>query len=289
VPLHLKCVRVPCSNFSSLVIFWTLLSIAQTVTCAGEPVAGSPLIARLMSPVHWYCLITNTYSTHSIQLLWYVHMLFHLHLWERPSNRKVWMKSRWMGRGGRDVSLLQRGVLESAWRNRGEFLKTSENFVFFECGTSAARISNLLTFVVRCQVKTSLKPYQHILQRKSSFSQVQIGLSSELTSVSPDRTWRFASTKRIRLHDVFSHRNLAIGGWFYKSSSGSIVSDYRLDDRGSPTEAEDFSSSPYVQTGYGAHPASYPMDTGGPFPGGKARPGRDADHSPPSSSEVKKE
>jgi hypothetical protein len=28
------------------------------------------------------------------------------------------------------------------------------------------------------------------------------------------------------------------------------------------------------------------MDTGGPFSGGKARPGRDADHSPPSSAEV---
>jgi hypothetical protein len=28
------------------------------------------------------------------------------------------------------------------------------------------------------------------------------------------------------------------------------------------------------------------MGTGGPFPGGKARPGRDADHSPPSSAEV---
>jgi hypothetical protein len=52
----------------------------------------------------------------------------------------------------------------------------------------------------------------------------------------------------------------------------------------SPTEAEDFSSSFCVQT---AHPASYPMGTGGYFPGGKARPGRDADHSPPSSAEVK--
>jgi hypothetical protein len=28
------------------------------------------------------------------------------------------------------------------------------------------------------------------------------------------------------------------------------------------------------------------MGTGGPFPGGKARPRRDADHSPPSSAEV---
>jgi hypothetical protein len=70
-------------------------------------------------------------------------------------------------------------------------------------------------------------------------------------------------------------------------SSDSIVSDYGLDDRGSiPGRAEDFSSSPCVQTGSGAHPTSYPMGTGGPFPGGKVRPGRDADHSPPSSAEV---
>jgi hypothetical protein len=51
----------------------------------------------------------------------------------------------------------------------------------------------------------------------------------------------------------------------------------------------DFSSSPCVQTGSGAHPASYLMGTGGSFPGGKAWPGRDADHSPPSSAEVKNE
>jgi hypothetical protein len=31
------------------------------------------------------------------------------------------------------------------------------------------------------------------------------------------------------------------------------------------------------------------MGTGGPFPGGKAPPGRDADHSPPSSAEVRNE
>jgi hypothetical protein len=71
------------------------------------------------------------------------------------------------------------------------------------------------------------------------------------------------------------------------------VPDYGLDDRAievrSPTGAEDFFSSPCVQTGSGAHPASYPMGTGGPFPGGKERPGRDADHSTPSSAEVKNE
>jgi hypothetical protein len=55
------------------------------------------------------------------------------------------------------------------------------------------------------------------------------------------------------------------------------------------TEAENFSSNLCVQTGSGAHPASCTVGTGGSFPGGKARPGRDADHSPPSSAEVKKE
>jgi hypothetical protein len=58
-----------------------------------------------------------------------------------------------------------------------------------------------------------------------------------------------------------------------RGSSGSIVSDYGLDDRAievrSPLGAEDFSSSPCVQTGSGAHPASYPMGTGGPFTGVK--------------------
>jgi hypothetical protein len=57
----------------------------------------------------------------------------------------------------------------------------------------------------------------------------------------------------------------------------------------SPTEAEDFSSSLCIQTGSGAHPASCTVGTGGLFPGGKAWPGRDVDHSPPSSAEVKNE
>jgi hypothetical protein len=48
-------------------------------------------------------------------------------------------------------------------------------------------------------------------------------------------------------------------------SSGSIVSDYGLDDRAigvqSPAGAKDFSSILCVQTGSGAHPASCPMCT----------------------------
>jgi len=42
-----------------------------------------------------------------------------------------------------------------------------------------------------------------------------------------------------------------------------------------------------VQTGPGAHPASCTKDTGS-FPGGKERPGRDADPSPPFSAVVMK-
>jgi hypothetical protein len=76
-------------------------------------------------------------------------------------------------------------------------------------------------------------------------------------------------------------------------NSVSTVSGYGLDERvievRSPAEAKDISSSLCVQTGSGAHPASYTTGTGGPFPGGKARPGIDADHSPPSSAEAENE
>jgi hypothetical protein len=76
-------------------------------------------------------------------------------------------------------------------------------------------------------------------------------------------------------------------------SSVSIVSGYGLDDRTievrSLAGAKDFSSNLCVQTGSGAHPASCTMGTGGPFPGDKARPGREADHSPQSSAEVENE
>jgi hypothetical protein len=76
-------------------------------------------------------------------------------------------------------------------------------------------------------------------------------------------------------------------------SSVSLVSDYGLDDRAIElrysAEATDFSSSLCVQTGSGAHPASCTMGTGGPFPGVKAQPERDADHSPPYSAEFENE
>jgi hypothetical protein len=69
-----------------------------------------------------------------------------------------------------------------------------------------------------------------------------------------------------------------------EAQSVSTVSDYRLDDQAiqfqSPAEARDFSSSLCVQTSSEAHLATCPMGTGGPFPGSKAQPWRDTEHSP---------
>jgi hypothetical protein len=53
-----------------------------------------------------------------------------------------------------------------------------------------------------------------------------------------------------------------------------------------PTGAGNFSVHHRVQNGSGTHPGSYSVGTGGTFPGVK-RLGREADHSSPSSAEVK--
>jgi hypothetical protein len=59
-----------------------------------------------------------------------------------------------------------------------------------------------------------------------------------------------------------------------RDSSVGIALDYGLDDRGSrvrfPAGSGNFSLHHRVQNGTGAHPASYPMGTRGPFSGDKA-------------------
>jgi hypothetical protein len=77
-----------------------------------------------------------------------------------------------------------------------------------------------------------------------------------------------------------------------RGSSGSRVSDYGLDDRGSiPDRGRGiFLLAPAFRPALvPTQPPVQWMGTGDPFPGGKVRPGRDADHSPPSSAEVKYE
>jgi hypothetical protein len=75
--------------------------------------------------------------------------------------------------------------------------------------------------------------------------------------------WHFTWTLKIRYYLIKS-----------RDSSVGIALGYGLDDRGSrvrfPAGAGNFSLHYRVENGSGAHPASYPMGTGGSFPGVKA-------------------
>jgi hypothetical protein len=74
-----------------------------------------------------------------------------------------------------------------------------------------------------------------------------------------------------------------------RDSPVGIATGYGLDDRGigfRVSVKQEFSLLHVVQTGSGAHSASYPVGTGDSFLGVKW-PGREADHSPPTSAEVK--
>jgi hypothetical protein len=74
-----------------------------------------------------------------------------------------------------------------------------------------------------------------------------------------------------------------------RDSSVGIALGYGLDDRGSRVQftagAGNFSLHHRLQNGSGPHPASYPTVPGALSLGVK-RPGREADHSPPSGAEV---
>jgi hypothetical protein len=82
---------------------------------------------------------------------------------------------------------------------------------------------------------------------------------------------------------------LSIKKRLIRDTAVGIATGYGLhDQRGrnsSPDRVKSFLH--LVQTGSGVHPTSYLMGTGALSPGVK-RPGREADHSPPASAEVKK-
>jgi hypothetical protein len=74
-----------------------------------------------------------------------------------------------------------------------------------------------------------------------------------------------------------------------RDSSVGIATGYELDGRWVGVRVPvgvRFSPLHVAQTGSGAHSASYPAGAGSYFPGVK-RPGREADHSSPTSAEVK--
>jgi hypothetical protein len=64
----------------------------------------------------------------------------------------------------------------------------------------------------------------------------------------------------------------------YQNALSKTVTEYSL-----CCGAEHRNIPSIIQTAYGAHPTSYPMGTGG-----VKRQGREADHSPQTSAEVKK-
>jgi hypothetical protein len=83
-------------------------------------------------------------------------------------------------------------------------------------------------------------------------------------------------------------RNYFIVRWSCDSSVG-VTTGYGLEDGGVGVQVpvgQEFSFL-HLQTDAGVHPTSYTVGTGGSFLGDKA-PGREADHSPPASAEVKK-
>jgi hypothetical protein len=84
-------------------------------------------------------------------------------------------------------------------------------------------------------------------------------------------------------HLVYIYKN--------RDSVVGIATGDGLDDRGVgvrlPVGSRIFSSPLRPDRLWGPHPASYPMGTGALSPELK-RPGREADHSPPTSAEVKK-
>jgi hypothetical protein len=92
-------------------------------------------------------------------------------------------------------------------------------------------------------------------------------------------------------HNYFLQNDLSQQEMAYFISSTTAQSVYRrakgwTAGGSSPGMGKRFSLLHIVQTGSGAHPPFYPMDTEPLFPGVK-RQGREVHHSPPSSTEVK--
>jgi hypothetical protein len=174
---------------------------------------------------------------------------------------------------------------------------------FIECKIIQTSVSQSI-----CTFNTTLAASDgvHFRMMLSSRGMFTKYAPSEITDVQQESLccWRYkpfglesnmATGSRRKLHNNLHNCSLYQTLLFFNDpgSSVSTVSGYGLDDRANefrfPAGANDFSSSLCVQTGSGAHPASCTRGTGDPFPGVKARPGRDANHSPPSSAEVESE
>jgi hypothetical protein len=91
-------------------------------------------------------------------------------------------------------------------------------------------------------------------------------------------SWKKQEYLFLCIHELWGSRDSVVG----------IATGYGLDDWGRSSSPGRVKNFLHVQTGSGAHPASYPMGTGGSFPRGVKRQKGEADHSSPTSAEVKK-
>jgi hypothetical protein len=104
-----------------------------------------------------------------------------------------------------------------------------------------------------CHSQYSVTGYLNVMYEE------QVASSSNASELHSGRVWyESAKTPTILLLPVVLLSTSIIG-------AVSIVTSYGLD-----AEGKDFSPLHVVQTGSGAHVASYPMGTGDSFPGGKA-------------------
>jgi hypothetical protein len=143
----------------------------------------------------------------------------------------------------------------------------------------ATRGSNVQTTMYVCfstfPIRTSKpsKGYEKVLWLSSSLQDNLLDKISHYMFLSIRMI--HAHNRRQVWHNFHSNRK-----YLCKKKKFLLHSKTRAIQVRSPAEPKDFSSSLCVQTGSGTHPASCTIGTGGRFPGAKARPGRNADHSP---------
>jgi hypothetical protein len=130
---------------------------------------------------------------------------------------------------------------------------------------------------------------EHVLAKYFKSDNIKAEIIGENNAFEVFKVSLFGELKHATLPEkCFSYLTYRQGKSRY--SSVTLVTGYGMDGRGigvkSPAGAREFSLLHSVQTGSGAHPASYPNGTWGSIPGVK-RKGYEADHSPPPSAEVK--
>jgi hypothetical protein len=147
----------------------------------------------------------------------------------------------------------------------------------------------LRIFLFTTASRTGVGPIQPAIQRvPGTLSPGDKAEHSSPSSVQVINSWSYTSTPQyafmvwclVKYRDKFTFflrravEQNTVDTSKSRDSSVGITTGYGQDDRGYrarlPAGTGNFSLHHRVQNGSGAHPASYTMGTGNPFPGGKA-------------------